>query len=390
MLVTVWQYTEIFESLADFSRQLGAAEVLRDASGRPIRFVGNKSVVFKVRWGGRICAVKCYTVSRPNLRRIYGGQCLADELFIADDCRRGGFADVVVTDWIEGRTLRSAIAESGGDAGILSSLSREFDRFALALLDAGWTHGDLKPDNIIVDARGRMHAIDFDAVYRPDLADLENDEAGTAAFQHPLRTAAFYNEHMDDYPIALISSALHALAADPSLFGRCETDEILLFDPRAIRRGESPLLDWTLELFARRCMGVEYRIASLLRSPLPALCGLRELLAWMTGDRMEAGGEVPELCECDGLWGYAVRGSFSIPPVFDDGFEFREGLAAVRLGGWFHFLSPDGRAELTFGDCEAVKPFCNGRAVVIGRNGRFEVGKNGEIFYPPPADSAEN
>ena len=397
MLVAVKQYIDILSCPTRFTKTLGVVDVLmKDASGRPKCFVGNKSVIFKIRYKGRVCGLKCYTCPKPNLRRIYGDCCLRDELFVSTDCCRGRFVDAVITEWVEGCTLSRAIADAAGDTGRMKVLAESFDRFALGLLDAEWAHGDLKPDNIIVDAEGRMHAIDFDAMYRPDLADLQSDESGTAAFQHPLRTASLYDKTMDDYPIALISTALHALAADPSLGRRFDTDDNLLFDPSAIAAGRCEALTEVLNLFARRGMGAEYRVAKLLESKVPALNGLRRLMGLFCGERWPAERsdgrslEAPQLECCDGRWGYVSGGQFVIAPLYDSGFEFSEGLAAVRLGGCFHYIDTCGRTVLSVGECEYAKPFRGGYAVVMRNGERTYVGKDGRPIYPPPMDLTGN
>lgn len=390
MFVAVNQYIDLLADPACWTRTLGVVDVLmKDASGRPQCFVGNRSVVFKIRHNGRVRMLKCYTRPKPNLRRIYGEHCLRDELFISDRTS-GEYVDVVVMDWVEGRSLRRAIADALGDTEAVSRLSAEFDRFALELLEADWAHGDLKPDNIIVDCEGRMHAIDFDAVYRPDLADTGSDESGTAAFQHPLRTAALYDKSMDDYPAALISTALHALSADGSLHRRFDTDDVLLIDPREAVKGRSRALQEVLRIFAAGCRGAEYRVARMLESPVPQLSGLRELLGWLVRGAGRTPEGTPVLCERDGLWGYVCGGRFVIAPVFDSGFEFSEGLAAVSLGGFHHYVSPSGERMLSVGECLSAKPFVDGYAAVTGKKGRFCIDRSGRAVYPPPSGWEQN
>lgn len=70
----------------------------------------------------------------------------------------------------------------------------------------------------------------------------------------------------------------------------------------------------------------------------------------------------------NGRWGYRTPQRIVIPPLYDSGFDFTEGLAAVLLGGTWHYIDTTGRTCLSFPECEAVKPFRNGRAQVV-RNG---------------------
>lgn len=305
MLVTVSKYIEIVRDFEPFVRTLGAAVVSRDATGHPLFVVGNRSVVFRIEMGGRSFALKCYTAPKPNIRRIYGSRCLHDELYIPEGVCGGRYVDVVVCEWVEGRTLRCAVAEAAaaGDAEAFGRLSAGFDLFAAELLEAEWAHGDLKPDNIIVCGDGSMRAVDFDSVYRPDLADMKCDESGTAMFQHPQRSCATYNAFMDDYPAALISTALRALSLDVSLAARCSTDEMLLFDPRECVEGRSELLAEVETLFSARGDDHALRMARRLRSQSMRLTGIAELMRLKTAVKRAPtapeSAETPSPCPSD-------------------------------------------------------------------------------------------
>ncbi|HJI20115.1 MAG TPA: hypothetical protein OIL94_09320 [Rikenellaceae bacterium] len=156
----------------------------------------------------------------PHLEILYGRRLLRRELFIYTDHERGEWADVVTGPWYEGPTLGDAVirAAAAGDRERLLFLAVAFDRLVLAMLRRDWAHGDLKPENIIVTARG-LRLVDFDASYLPALAGEPSPELGTAAYQHPARTVRDYDRHLDDFPAALLSTALHALALDPGLYG---------------------------------------------------------------------------------------------------------------------------------------------------------------------------
>ena len=122
------------------------------------------------------------------------------------------------------------------------------------MLRRDWAHGDLKPENIIVTARG-LRLVDFDASYLPALAGEPSPELGTAAYQHPARTVRDYDRHLDDFPAALLSTALHALALDPGLYGRTPLTDGLLFVPKEVVDGSSAVWRECLELFSRAVGG---------------------------------------------------------------------------------------------------------------------------------------
>ncbi len=374
MVCSAFQY---LSSLADpygLTRTLGDVRLCRDDAGEPIWSVGNSAVVFKATVGGHVRALRCYTRPKRNLRAIYREKLLPSELFVYTDGERGEWCDVVVDDWVEGETLQTAIVRSLGDGERMVTLARQFDTLALGLLKQPWAHGDVKPENIIVGTDGAMHLIDFDAMYRPEFSAADCDESGTRAYQHPCRAEVFGKE-MDDYPIALISTSLHALARNPSL---CDDCDALPISPAQAVAGRDSALAEIERMFAAAGDAVRYRVARLLRSPLPRLHRLTDFLQY--GQREPMPHDEPlSLDEYMGLWGYRDRdGQFVIPPVYDCGFEFGEGLAAVQTGDRWHFIDTAGRVAINCADCDAVKPFRNGAAVKIVGARRTKIDKTGK------------
>lgn len=116
-----------------------------------------------------------------------------------------------------------------------------------------------------------------------------------------------------------------------------------------------------LDAFARRGDAVGYRTAQLLRSPVAKLPQAASLFAWRLRPPRPAD-DPPELAVDAGRWGFRSGGRFVIPPVWDNGFDFSEGLAAVEIAGRWHFIDTAGRVVLNCPPCDAVKPFRNGTA----------------------------
>lgn len=393
MLRTVTQYLRSLEDPYGLVRTLRDPEVCRRPDGRPWYAVGNSAVVFKVRCAGRTRMLKCYTRPMPHLEILYGRRLLRRELFIYTDHERGEWADVVTGPWYEGPTLGDAVirAAAAGDRERLLFLAVAFDRLVLAMLRRDWAHGDLKPENIIVTARG-LRLVDFDASYLPALAGEPSPELGTAAYQHPARTVRDYDRHLDDFPAALLSTALHALALDPGLYGRTPLTDGLLFVPKEVVDGSSAVWRECLELFSRAGDAVHWRIALLLRSPVLRLAGLEELMDFAVrlagtlpdGDRASDltaayAAAPPELFVRDGWWGFRDGVRIVIPPVYDAGFDFTEGLAAVLTGRRWAFVDTAGREALCMEGFDAVKPFRNGCAVAERNGCRYAVDRRGRV-----------
>ena len=277
MLHSIRQFIEALQDPYGLTRTLGEIEVCRSSDGDPLRWVGNSAVVFKIRCGGRYKMLKCYTRPMEHLEAIYQEKLLRQELYVWQADGQGEWCDVVIDDWIEGITLYEAVMRGAGsgDKAHLSNLARQFDRLALELLESDWAHGDLKPENILLDESGTLRPVDFDAMFLPVFAGEKSPELGTAAYQHPGRTAEDFDASIDDYSIATISTTLHALALEPGLLARYNRGEGLLLSPRKIVRHGCAAHAECLALFEKAGDAVRYRIARLLESPLMRLPNLK-------------------------------------------------------------------------------------------------------------------
>lgn len=378
MLHSIRQYLEALEDPDGLTRSLGAVELCRSASGEAIRAVGNSAVVFKIRCGGAVRMLKCYTRPMARLEAIYGDRLRPKELYVWQADGTGEWCDVLVDDWIEGVTLHEEVVRAAQEQNreLLDRLAVRFDRLALDLLQQAWAHGDLKPENILVDPTGELHLIDFDAAFLPAFAGEKSVELGTAAYQHPARTEELFDSSIDDYPIALISTALHALALQPDLLERHGCGDGLLLSPPQIAAHRSPAYDECLALFEKRGLAARYRIARLLTSPLPALPELKPLLEYAANGPQEPC-DGCELFVRDGCWGFRRADREVIPPLYTAGFDFTEGLAAVQTGRTWHFIDPTGRVAIDCSPYHAVKPFAHGRAVVVREGRRLAIDRCG-------------
>ena len=280
----------------------------------------------------------------------------------------------------------------------LGALARRFDRLGLWLLEADFAHGDLKQDTLIVMPDGSLRLIDYDGVYLPSLAGKPGLVAASPAYRHPLCGNGFFGPEADDYPLALISFSLHALADDPSLFLRYSDGENILLDAEQVQPGRSELYDRLMDRFAKEGALAQVRLGRLLRSPSPRLDGLAEALAGLSGIETTSGAaswsviddEDPRMAVVSqgGLFGYAdlEQGRLLLPPVYQDAGPFREGLAVVRLGDRFGLIDRDGVWRIDCGRYDYVGPLSGGRALVrrdglygfIDRHGREAIA----VRYP--------
>lgn len=396
---TISQYALSVAFPRGLARTLGAMEAELDAHGNVRLTAGGNAAVFRVRDGGSLLALKCYTKpGRPD-PRVYDylssvsdtflspARVLRDELLVFGDTGDGARHDVVVSEWAEGFTLKTEIKRAVCDYGParLRELSDTFEDMARELLAREWAHGDLKPENIVVRPDGSMCLIDYDAMYVPAMEGERAIELGTPGFSHPVRTEEHFCKNIDDYQIALIAVGLRALALDPTLYGTYGRADNMLMDPGDVIAGGSEAYDRVLALFARHGDRTGYELASLLRSESPYLPALRRILG--AGEKTGACKGALQLFERGGLWGYCdAAGEVAIEAIYEEATDFAEGLAAVRLNGVAQIIDEQGRA-VTSGEYDTVKPYSEGLAAVerdglwgyIGRDGRQAVAPRFEM-----------
>ncbi|WP_298064571.1 WG repeat-containing protein [uncultured Rikenella sp.] len=350
---------------------------------------GAYGAVFRVTVAGKPCALKCFTRHQPGRAEAYRRiaraleplrkqqipylvpfRWLEDEITVFGDDGSVSEQSVLLMDWVEGRSLTQAIhaAAADSDRRTLLRLSEEFDRLAVWLLRQPFAHGDLKPDNIMVRPDGQLVLIDYDGLYLPEMAGERARETGTEGFRHPGRSETGFGKQIDDFPIALISLGLRALARWPELYERFCNRAALLFDPARLAKGECPgynyLHDTELSkdpLFAMLGSGderLEGLAQALAREPAGILsfdyCG-------------EPGAEGIRLVRRAGKYGFMTAGGSVVAEcVFDRAREFSEGAAAVCVGGRWGFIGPAGEwlREPQYEDCgdfsEGLVPICIG------------------------------
>ena len=154
---------------------------------------------------------------------------LDKEIFVESQSTNDEEFPVVLMDWVEGETLDRYIQSHLADPNALRLLAFQFSRLASWLLSQPFAHGDLKPDNILVRSDGTLTLVDYDGMYVPAMEGTAARELGSPDFRHPLRTAERFNEHIDDFPLAVILLSLKALSLSPSLWNTYGASDRLLF-----------------------------------------------------------------------------------------------------------------------------------------------------------------
>jgi serine/threonine protein kinase len=95
---------------------------------------------------------------------------------------------IIVTEWVDGRTLRAMIASGPLDGDTVIKTARQLSAALSAIHACGVTHGDLKPENVIWSRRGQLKLLDFGLARvhsNRSADDLSDVLAGTLTYMAP-------------------------------------------------------------------------------------------------------------------------------------------------------------------------------------------------------------
>ena len=246
------QYPLISEYLAairdahDNLDKLSHLVPVMDKYGEPYHSSGAFAVVFKMKdeQTGKCYALKCFTEEQEGRAEAYrqiaeelefvdspyitSVKYLEKEMFVDSNCEDEEFP-VLLMDWIEGETMETYIAANYTDTHAMAMLCYRFCKMAVWLRSQSFTHGDIKPDNIMVRPDGTLTLVDYDGMFVPAMKGQKSPTIGTKDFSHPLRTIDDFDETIDDFALASIALSLKAISLDPSLLQTYGASDRLLF-----------------------------------------------------------------------------------------------------------------------------------------------------------------
>lgn len=238
---TINEYISALEEAQDNFDKLSTLRLCTDGGGNPIMSSGNYAVVFKMQdtVTNKYMAVKCFTreqVGREDsyakiaeeLKYEYSNyivnfEYFDKELFVYSESCVEELFPVVVMDWVNGIPLDSYIRLHIHDQYALNLLTYQFGLLASWLLSQPFAHGDLKPDNILVKQNGDIVLVDYDGMYVPSMKGENAREVGTPGYVHPNHTISDFNEHIDDFSLAVIALSLKAYSIDRAVFRPTES-----------------------------------------------------------------------------------------------------------------------------------------------------------------------
>ena len=246
------EYVKAIQDAGDNLEQLAYLTPVLDDHGEPYRSSGAFAVVFKMqdKSTGKYYALKCFMEEQEGradaYRQIADELDLLDspyitsvkymekELFVDSQCEEDEFP-VLLMDWVDGETMEAYIAANYRNQSAMSMLSYRFGKMAAWLRTQSFSHGDIKPDNIIVRPDGSLTLVDYDGMFVPSMKGSQSPTIGTRDFSHPLRTVDDFDETIDDFSLASIALSLKAISMKPTLLDIYGASDRLLFSEKDYR-----------------------------------------------------------------------------------------------------------------------------------------------------------
>ena len=240
------EYVKAIQDASDNLEQLAYLTPVLDDHGEPYRSSGAFAVVFKMqdKSTGKYYALKCFTEEQQGRAEAYrqiadeldlldspyitSVKYMEKELFVDSQCEEDEFP-VLLMDWVDGETMEAYIAANYRNQSAMLMLSYRFGKMAAWLRTQSFSHGDVKPDNIIVRPDGSLTLVDYDGMFVPSMKGSQSPTIGTRDFSHPLRTVDDFDETIDDFSLASIALSLKAISMKSTLLDIYGASDRLLF-----------------------------------------------------------------------------------------------------------------------------------------------------------------
>ena len=246
------EYVKAIQDAGDNLEELAHLTPVLDDHGEPYRSSGAFAVVFKMqdKSSEKYYALKCFTEEQQGRAEAYrqiadeldlldspyitSVKYMEKELFVDSQCEEDEFP-VLLMDWVEGETMEAYIAANYRNQSAMSMLSYRFGKMAAWLRTQSFSHGDIKPDNIIVRPDGSLTLVDYDGMFVPSMKGSQSPTIGTRDFSHPLRTVDDFDETIDDFSLASIALSLKAISMKSTLLDIYGASDRLLFSENDYR-----------------------------------------------------------------------------------------------------------------------------------------------------------
>ncbi|MBA4147942.1 MAG: hypothetical protein H0X66_07475 [Verrucomicrobia bacterium] len=220
--------------------ELKSGEAKTDMLGLPRVMSGNFASVYELHCGDHRWAIRCFVRQVPGQQGRYARlsqhlnsltlPCLVGFDYILKGLLvKGEGYPVVKMQWVEGMPLNTWVEEHLTNPEALKKLAAGWRAMMKDLAQHKLAHGDLQHGNVMVTPEDELRLVDYDGMYAPVFGRGRAPELGHINFQHPRRTADFYQEDLDNFSAVVIYTSLLALASEPELWDKYYTVDNLVF-----------------------------------------------------------------------------------------------------------------------------------------------------------------
>lgn len=258
--------------------------------GTPRALCGGFALTYTIDTGGKRYALRCFHKEAPELEARY--KLIADRLkqlnspfFLPFDFQVNGITinqrsyPVVKMAWAAGETLSEFLDAHHANPAALGKLRQSLTQLSAYLEGQKVAHGDLQPGNVMIGAQGAsLQLIDYDGMFVEAFRGARATELGQLNFQHPARSATYFNETLDRFSFLALDVALQALIAQPGIWrtSRSDPDAVVFRRNDYLDPGSSPVFAQLLKL---PTVAAEARkLAQVASSPIDQTPSLAEFL----------------------------------------------------------------------------------------------------------------
>lgn len=235
---TLEQYNQALASpqLTLRDAELRTGTVRTTSLGMPRALCGGFALTYTIDTSGKRYALRCFHKEAPELEKRY--RLISDRIkqlnspfFLRFDFQSEGIVidkrpyPVVKMDWAAGETLSEFLDAHHANPIALSKLRQSLTHLSAYLEGQKIAHGDIQPGNVMVGAQGAsLQLIDYDGMFVEAFRGSRATELGQLNFQHPARTATYFNETLDRFSFLALDVALQALIAQPGIWRTSRSD----------------------------------------------------------------------------------------------------------------------------------------------------------------------
>jgi hypothetical protein len=270
--------------------ELRGGKVRTTTLGTPRALCGGFALTYTIDTGGKRYALRCFHKEAPELEKRY--KLIADRLkqlnspfFLPFDFQADGITinqrsyPVVKMAWAAGETLSEFLDAHHANPAALGKLRQSLTQLSVYLEGQKVAHGDLQPGNVMIGAQGAsLQLIDYDGMFVEAFRGAKATELGQLNFQHPDRSASYFNETLDRFSFLALDVALQALIAQPGIWktSRSDPDAVVFRRNDYLDPGSSAVFAQLLRLPA--VAGDTKKLAQVAAAPIHQTPSLSEFL----------------------------------------------------------------------------------------------------------------